>query len=302
MLWLPPSRALPGPRTMPQRRRQPCSSTRLTCCAALPDGNELLGSLEPGLANLVERSDLPPRLVHHLALLQLRAAQWLEEHEHTDQAEPYWRRSWQLWLRWLVAPETAPEVSAETTAALLDFLLGLHRGRVNDLLARNEVDRARRHWNLVQELPGLAGQLTSEHGGAKPGGPPSALASDLADRVARCRDELATEYLVTTREAMRFGDIAEGMHADYDKGLTFLRRLLSLDRDSVRLLTALVEVCGEYFLDLYHAGSPAQAGRAGGAFFALCPATGPLDREPARRPGRPRRPGRILQVPRLHRP
>ena len=34
--------------------------------------------------------------------------------------------------------------------------------------------------------------------------------------------------------------------------------MLSLDRDSVRLLTALVEVCGEYFLDLYHAGSPAQ--------------------------------------------
>ena len=46
------------------------------------------------------------------------------------------------------------------------------------------------------------------------------------------------------------------MHADHDKGLTYLRRLLSLDRDNVRLLTALVEVCGEYFLDLYHTGSP----------------------------------------------
>ena len=198
VLWLPPSRCAAGPANNAPATPAALLLDAVDLLRALPDGNELLGSLEPGLANLVERSDLPPRLVHHLALLQLRAAQWLEEHEHTDQAEPYWRRSWQLWLRWLVAPETAPEVSAETTAALLDFLLGLHRGRVNDLLGRNEVDRARRHWNLVQELPGLAGQLTSEHGGAKPGGPPSALASDLADRVARCRDELATEYLVTT--------------------------------------------------------------------------------------------------------
>jgi hypothetical protein len=127
---------------------------------------------------------------------------------------------------------------------LLDWLLGLHRGRVNDLLARAEVDRARRHWNIVQGLPSLAKPLSEP------------LSEDLGQRLARFRDDLAGEYLVTTREAMRYGDIAEGMHADYEKGLTYLRRLLSLDKDNVRLLTALVEVCGEYFLDLYHAGSP----------------------------------------------
>jgi hypothetical protein len=185
-------------------------------------------------------------LLHHVALLSLRSAVWLEEHDRTDEAEPVWRRAWQAWLRWLADSETVQSVPAEALASLLDDLLGRHRRRVNDLLARNEVDRARRHWTLVQELPGRAVQLSQ------------ALGKDLADRLARFRDELASEYLVTTREAMRYGDIAEGMHADYEKGLTFLRRLLSLDRDSVRLLTALVEVCGEYFLDLYHAGSPAQ--------------------------------------------
>jgi hypothetical protein len=53
---------------------------------------------------------------------------------------------------------------------------------------------------------------------------------------------------------MRYGAIPEGWRADYDKGLGHLRRLLSLDRDNVRLLTALVEVCDEWFLDLYNAG------------------------------------------------
>ena len=53
---------------------------------------------------------------------------------------------------------------------------------------------------------------------------------------------------------MRYGAIPQGLHADYEKGLGFLRRLLSLDRDNVRLLTALVEVCNEWFLDLYNLG------------------------------------------------
>ena len=68
----------------------------------------------------------------------------------------------------------------------------------------------------------------------------------------RFRDDLATDYLLTTREAMRYGTIPQGLHADYEKGLGYLRRLLSLDRDNVRLLTALVEVCNEWFLDLYN--------------------------------------------------
>ena len=50
----------------------------------------------------------------------------------------------------------------------------------------------------------------------------------------------------------RYGDVPEGWRADYEKGLGYLRRLLSLDRDNLRLLTALVEVCGEWFLDLYN--------------------------------------------------
>ena len=36
--------------------------------------------------------------------------------------------------------------------------------------------------------------------------------------------------------------------------MSVLPRLLSLDRDNVRLLTAMVEICGEWFLDLYNAG------------------------------------------------
>jgi hypothetical protein len=42
------------------------------------------------------------------------------------------------------------------------------------------------------------------------------------------------------------------LKADYEAGLTMLRRLLSLDGENVRLLTALVETCNDWFLDLYH--------------------------------------------------
>jgi hypothetical protein len=50
---------------------------------------------------------------------------------------------------------------------------------------------------------------------------------------------------------MAHGAAPEGWRADYEQGLARLRRLLSLDRDNRRLLTALVEVCGDWFLDLY---------------------------------------------------
>jgi hypothetical protein len=125
---------------------------------------------------------------------------------------------------------------------LLDDLLGQHRRRLNDLLARNAIDSARRYWNLIQGMPAVATK-TGE-----------ALGRDLSERVARFRDELATDYLLTTREAMRYGAIPQGLHADFEKGLGYLRRLLSLDRDNVRLLTALVELCNEWFLDLYNLG------------------------------------------------
>jgi hypothetical protein len=116
---------------------------------------------------------------------------------------------------------------------------------MNTLLAREAMDAARRHWNLVHALPGLAGALDKDAG------------QELEVKVAQFKDRLATDYLVTTREAMRYGATPEGCQADYDRGLGHLRRLLSLDRENVRLLTAFVEICNEWFLDLYRI----QAGR-----------------------------------------
>jgi hypothetical protein len=194
------------------------------------------------LAALADRPDLPPRLAHHFALLQQRAALALDDQGQTEAAEPHWRLAWRSWLRVLAA--LPPEAAADG-GLLLDHLLGLHRRRVNDLLSRSLVERARLHWVLVQELPALA---------AASSGP---LGQAVGERASRFRDDLAADYLAATREAMRYGDVAEGMRADYELGLGWLRRLLSLDRDSLRLLTALVEVCGEWFLDLYNVGRPA---------------------------------------------
>jgi hypothetical protein len=213
---------------------------------AVSEGTAILDALANGdradararIEALCERPDLPPRLAHHLALLMLRAARGLEERGQTEHAEPCWRRSWRCWLRLFTS---APESDAPTI--VLDWLLGVHRHHLNDLLGRGAVDAARLHWNLVRELPGWACQ-TEE-----------ALGRNLAERGERFADELATEYLLTTREAMRFGAIPEGWRADYEKGLTYLRRLLSLDRDNVRLLAALVEICNDWFLDLYRLGA-----------------------------------------------
>ena len=66
------------------------------------------------------------------------------------------------------------------------------------------------------------------------------------------RDELVTEYLLATREAMRFGDAPEGWRADYERGLASLERLLAIDPDDVRLLTAHAEMGADWFLDLYN--------------------------------------------------
>jgi hypothetical protein len=190
---------------------------------------------EQTLASLAETPELPPRLARHLALLELRMACGLDDRGEPAEGEPHWRRAWRCWLRFLAEPP-APEARD----LVFDHLLTGHRHRLNDLLARGDVEAARRLWGMVQELPALAGR--------------EALRGELAARVERFRDELATEYLLTTREAMRFGAIPEGWRSDYEKGLSGLRRLLSLDRDNRRLLTALVEVCTEWFLDLYHLG------------------------------------------------
>jgi hypothetical protein len=205
------------------------------------DGTALLDVLagDPSAARarlleLTERTDLSPRLAHHLALLLQRAAQAWEQRDENDNAETYWRHSWHCWLRFLASAD------AMKRRHLLDWLLRQHRHRLGELLARSAVDAARRYFNLIRALPARAAAVEET------------LGRDLAERIERFGDELATDYLLTTREAMRFGAIPEGWRADYEKGLTYLRRLLSLDRDNCRLLAALVEICNDWFLDLYH--------------------------------------------------
>lgn len=208
-----------------------------------PAGPAVLAAAERGdlaaarrsLAEWAGRPDLPPRLAHHLALVYHRAAAFFEERERTEDAEPCWRLAWHCWLRLLAS---SPEPVAGDHP-LLAHLLGVHRRRVTALLARDQVESARRHWALVQELPDTACPVDG------------ALAEALLTTAARFREELATEYLVATREAMRYGDVPEGWRADYDKGLAGLVRFLSLDKGNVRLLTALVETCNDYFHDCY---------------------------------------------------
>jgi hypothetical protein len=207
---------------------------------AEPERRALLGAAQASdlatarqlLAALAGRDDLPAALAHHLALFYHRAAVDLEERVNTDAADPYWRLAWHCWLAWAAD-------RADARSLVLDWLLSLHRGRINTLLAGNAVDQARRHWRIIVGLPDQA-----------PGD--GELARLLAQKVGAFREQLATEHLVATREAMRYGVVAEGWNADYEKGLAYLSRLLSLDRDNVRLLTALVEICGEWFLDCYN--------------------------------------------------
>ena len=210
--------------------------------ADFPEGQQLLTAVDQRdlaavreqLAALAQRADLPSRLLHHLALVYYRAARAFEEQERTD-AELCWRLSWRCWLAWAAQQNEGPDVRP----LLFDHLLGLHRDRLRDLLARNEVDRGRRYWELVGQLPSLA-PLDAEQ-----------LTETLRRRLEQFRESLATDFLLDTREAMRHGAAPEGWRADYEQGLTRLRRLLSLDRSNLRLLTALVEICGDWFLDLY---------------------------------------------------
>jgi hypothetical protein len=209
--------------------------------AAMPEGEAVLEALDAGdpalaqgrLEALSERAGIAPRLAHHLAVWMLRTALTREERDDYENAERAWRRAWRCWLLALAG-------SSEDRRLLTDYLLQQHRRRINELLARNRVDMARRYADFIRELPTLAVQIDET------------LRGELAERSERFREELATEYLLTTREAMRFGAIPEGWRADYEKGLTYLRRLLSLDRDNPRLLAALVEICNDWFLDLYH--------------------------------------------------
>jgi hypothetical protein len=193
------------------------------------------------LAVLAERGDLAPRLAHHLALIYHRAALFFEDRQRGESADACWRLAWLNWLRLCATLPSAPDGEAGCRRRLLvEALLGVHRQRLNDLLAHNAVDRARRHWRLVH---GLADQVRGRH---------EALAREIDEALAQFREDWTTEYLSITREAMRHGDIAEGWRADYEKGLAYLRRCLSLDPDNRRLLTAVIEVCVEWFLDCYN--------------------------------------------------
>lgn len=210
--------------------------------AEIPEGTAVLDALDAGdtatararLEGVSERLDLSPRLAHHLALLMQRTACSAEEGDDFENAEKNWRRAWRCWLRFL-ADRTADE-----RRIVLEELLGRHRRRMNDLLARNSIAAARRYSHLIRDLPTLLPTAADS------------LRDDLAERSERFRDELATDYLLATREAMRFSVIPEGCRADYEKGLTYLKSLLSLERDHPRLLAALVEICNDWFLDLYH--------------------------------------------------
>lgn len=214
---------------------------------ALPDGEPLLTAARAGdaaevqrlFAELSQREVLPARLHHHLAVLTTRAAGQAEEAPDHAAAAELWRRAWRHWLVVLADADTGP--AAGPRNALLDHLTGRLRRRINDLLRSGDVDSARRYSELVRKLPGAA----------SPSQP--ALVEDLTARVERFRDELATEHLLATREAMRYGSVPEGWRADYERGLTQLRRLMALDRDNVRLLTAVIETCADWFLDLYNA-------------------------------------------------
>jgi hypothetical protein len=201
----------------------------------LPEGAPLLeqarrgdrSSVQSGLAALAEKPDLPSRLYHHLALLWWKSAQRSEDDPSLPSSP--WRLAWRSWLAVPPGAEAPPE---SERGLLLEHLLGVHRRRINDLVARGDMESARGHWDLVQSLPSLDERT--------------------AGQVAHFRDDLATEYLLTTRESMKHGAPPEGWRADYERGLSLLGRLLSLDRGNVRLLTALVEICTEWFFDLYN--------------------------------------------------
>jgi hypothetical protein len=203
-----------------------------------------------GLLELAGRTDLTPPLAHHLAVICHRAALSCEDHAQEELADRCWRLAWPCWLRVLESFHQ-PGFSAEETAKadkkvhlLIGKLLGLHRQYLNYFLGSNAVAAARRHWGYVEGLIPLGARC------------PPGLAAALADGVARFRQELAMDFLTTTREIMKTGTIPRGWRADYEKGLSFLRRLLSLDRDNVRLLTALVDICGDWFLDCYNNEAP----------------------------------------------
>jgi len=126
-------------------------------------------------------------------------------------------RAWRHWL------------ACAAPAVVIEQLLGWHQQAIVTCLLRGVPEAARKHWELLHRLP------------------------ELQERLVGFRDQLATQFLVQTREVLRHAEAPPGFAADYESGLTLLRRLLSLDRENTRLLAALVEICNDWFLDCYHA-------------------------------------------------
>lgn len=205
-----------------------------------PRGQEILQFAQNGevqsardmLMSLTQESTLPERLWHHLALSWQRVALAFEAQAQMQEAIQHWRLSWNCWLHWLLTQNEG------VRATFLGHLLEQHRGQIKTLLSRDQVDAARRYWQMIQELPN---GVDAE----------SELATTLKERLSRFREEMALDYLLATREVMRSGDIPEGWRCNYEAGTLYLRKLLSLDRDNRRLLIALVEICTDWFLDLY---------------------------------------------------
>jgi tetratricopeptide (TPR) repeat protein len=213
---------------------------------SLPEGQAVLAicqadqrkELRAALQTLLDVKVLPDRLAHHLAIWTYRIATGLEDLSPNDTIDPWWKLCWRAWLRHLI------KWSPEERAPLIDHLLARHRATLTDRLARAQMEPSRKVWTVVTDLPSIGEKVSP------------AMKAELTERVNAFRDDLASEYLVQTREAMRTGTVREGFSADYDKGLSYLRRLLSLDRENIRLLTALVEICHEWFLDFYNAEDP----------------------------------------------
>jgi tetratricopeptide (TPR) repeat protein len=178
------------------------------------------------LRTIAASDNLQPDTAHHLAITFQCGAVWTESKDAV-RADQLWRSAWRCWLRWA---ETA---NLSDRGLVFTWLLAEHRQNIKELLARNAVEEARRHWQRVMDL-------------AENRAP--------AKRIDAFRDELATEYLVMAREAMRYGSISAGYDADYATGLNWLVRLLSLDRDNRRLLMELVSICTEWFQECYGVG------------------------------------------------
>jgi hypothetical protein len=172
-----------------------------------------------------------------------RAALSCELRQEGKMADRFWRLAWLCWLR-VLAFRAKEGRLGRLERHFFNHLLAIHQRYLNDFLSANAIDDARRHWDCVS---GLVRATRETH---------PALAAEVADGVACFREDLATDYLMATRAMLKNGPVAQGWRADYENSLAYLRRLLSLDHDNIRLLTALLEICCDWFLDCYNNEDP----------------------------------------------